>query len=457
MSTSLENRSVVSLKNLIALAGPILLANVANISVGTIDTIMVGQRSANDLAGVALGASIALWVSISFTGMLQGVSPIAGYAFGAKTYRDVGVAHQQSLYLALLFTIPAMLLTRAVDFWVTLADVTPEVGAITKEYLRYVSWAVPAVLLSRVFTAVNASVSRPAATTLVLILAVLLKVPLNALMMDGVGDWAGFGGKGVGIATVLMQWFSLFALAAIWHFDRYYESMRITVWERINFAVLGRILRIGVPTGLSIFFEISSFSLMSILIARMGTAALGAHQIVSNLIWLYYDLPLSVGIAGSVLVAQNLGRQDPMASRRAVWMVMRVAAILAVVLATSTWLLESQVVALYSKDAVVQQMALVLLPLGILYHLADAMQCSSNMLLRGYRITVVPMILHSTLLCGMGLGLGLWFANVLEVGVRSYWLSMTMALWIEALILAPFTLIMANRRAGLSWKGTTLT
>lgn len=453
MSTLEKNRSEVSLKNLAALAGPILLANLANISVGTIDTIMVGQRSADDLAGVALGASIALWMSITFTGMLQGVSPIAGYAYGAKTWRDVGVAHQQSLYLALLFTIPAMLLTRAVDFWVAFADVTPAVGAIAKEYLLYVSWAVPAILLSRVFTAVNASVSRPAATTCVLIVALVLKVPLNAVMMDGVGAWSGFGGKGVGIATVMMQWFSLLALAAIWKFDRYYESMRIARFEAINIEVLKKILRIGVPTGLSIFFEISSFSLMAILIARMGTEALGAHQIVSNLIWLYYDLPLSVGIAGSVLVAQNLGRQDPAESRRAVFLVMKVAFALAVTLASLTWVFSDAVIGLYTSDVAVHQTAAMLLTLGIVYHLADAAQCSSNMLLRGYRITVVPMILHSTLMCGMGLGLGWFFASSLNMGVTSYWSSMTMALWIEAVVLVPFTIISANHRAGLNWCG----
>lgn len=448
--------SSVSLKRLALLAGPILLANLATVSVGTIDTVMVGQRSADELAGVALGASIALWISITFTGILQGLSPLAGYNFGAQTYQDVGRVHQQSWYLALLFCVPAVVLTRLVDFWVELADVTPAVGEIAKNYMLYVSWAVPAILLSRVYIAVNAAVSRPAATTVVLVTSLLLKIPLNLLMMNGIGQWPGLGGVGVGMATAISQWVALFFLVAIWKVDKYYARMRLKVWERINWSLIGQILRIGIPMGLAIFFEIAAFSLMAILIARMGTIALGAHQIVSNLIWLYYDLPLSVGVAGSVMVAQNLGRQRPEESRQAVWMSLKVAGGLGVMLAAITWFAQEHIIALYTSDAAVQQMALSLLSLGIIYHLADAMQCSSNCLLRGYRITVVPMILHSTLLCGLGLGLGYYLATTQpNLGPKSYWISMSIALWIEAVFMMVFTVIKANARANRplwSWR-----
>ena len=86
------------IKSILKLAAPIGAANLAIVCSGTIDTIMAGQTSAEDLAGVALGIAVATWISISLAGILQGVSPISGFAFGAKRFREVGDSlHQLSL------------------------------------------------------------------------------------------------------------------------------------------------------------------------------------------------------------------------------------------------------------------------------------------------------------------------------------------------------------------------
>ena len=77
------------IKSILKLAAPIGAANLAIVCSGTIDTIMAGQTSAEDLAGVALGIAVATWIAISLAGILQGVSPISGFAFGAKRFREV--------------------------------------------------------------------------------------------------------------------------------------------------------------------------------------------------------------------------------------------------------------------------------------------------------------------------------------------------------------------------------
>ena len=70
-------------------------------------------------------------------------------------------------------------------------------------------------------------------------------------------------------------------------------------------------LHVGIPIGLSTFFEVSSFTLMAIFVARFGSEAVSAHQIVANITSLCYMLPLSIGIASSVLISQCLGARWP--------------------------------------------------------------------------------------------------------------------------------------------------
>ena len=102
-------------KSILKLAAPIGAANLAIVCSGTIDTIMAGQTSAEDLAGVALGIAVATWISISLAGILQGVSPISGFAFGAKRFREVGDSLHQCLYLAVGLAVPGLVLTQNVD------------------------------------------------------------------------------------------------------------------------------------------------------------------------------------------------------------------------------------------------------------------------------------------------------------------------------------------------------
>src|SRR6185295_3425294 len=105
-------------------------------------------------------------------------------------------------------------------------------------------------------------------------------------------------------------------------------------------------------------FEITSFTLMAVLIARIGAAAVAGHQIVANLVALLFMVPLSLGIATSVLVAQSLGAGAPRAARRVTRRGYTIAMTAAVVAALLLWTLREQIVSLYTTDAAVAAVAL---------------------------------------------------------------------------------------------------
>ena len=313
-------------KSILKLAAPIGAANLAIVCSGTIDTIMAGQTSAEDLAGVALGIAVATWISISLAGILQGVSPISGFAFGAKRFREVGDSLHQCLYLAVGLAVPGLVLTLQTKMWMAVAETSGLVAEIASQYLLFAGLALPAILCGRTFIAVNAAVSRPAASMFVTLGIVVLKIPVNWFCMNKLG----FGGAGTGLSTCMLSWLALGAYVLIWRIDPYYRAMRSRRWCRPSMKSICIQLKIGVPIGLSIFFEMTSYTLMAIFIARFGAVSLASHQIVANLVWLYYVVPFAVGVAGTVLVSQSLGAGSPESARYAAFLVMIMALFLAV-------------------------------------------------------------------------------------------------------------------------------
>ena len=415
---------------LIALAWPILVAQLAVIGLGVIDTVMAGRLSATDLAGVALGSSIYATVFVGFMATLQALTPIAGHHFGARRYRQIGIDVRQTLWLALflaLIALPPLLANRP---WLRLIDAAPAVAAISSLYLWAVAAGLPAAFASRAFIALNAAVSRPAVTMLINLGALAAKVPLNLVFIHGAGPLPAMGGAGCGIATALIMWLMLLAHWLLWRLDPYYrrfhapaEAGRGPIWNRQK-----ELLRLGLPSGGALLIEISSFTFIALLLARFGATTVAGHQIVANLIALLFMLPLSYGIASSVLVAQALGAGRPTIARRAGRRGFRLAVASALAMAILVYLLREPLVAQFTRDPQVAAVALGLVGVAMLFHFFDAVQGVSTFILRGYKVALMPMLIHGVCLWAIGLAGGFWLAYRPPPGwqfgpAASFWLA----------------------------------
>ncbi|EHY32204.1 MATE family efflux transporter, partial [Sutterella parvirubra] len=245
-----------SLKALASLAGPIFVANIAIIGSGTIDTIMAGQLGKDHLAAITLGISATICVLMGLVGVLQGLSPIAGHHFGAKRFNLIGEEMIQSFWLGaflLLIGLPILLST---DIWIGLAEVKGDVADMAATFMFWTAMALPASLGGRIFISVNAAVSRPRITMWVSLGMLALKAPLNAVFMYG---WLGFpamGGGGAGVSFFVLSWLSLCAYALIWKFDGYYKQMHAPKFTGPKWSLLKEHLHVGIPIGLSTFFEV---------------------------------------------------------------------------------------------------------------------------------------------------------------------------------------------------------
>ena len=438
---------------LLALAWPILVAQVAVIGLGLFDTVMAGQLSATDLAGVALGSSIYATVFVGCMAMLQALTPIAGHHFGAGRLHDIGVDVEQTLWLALFLTLaalPPLLVNRP---WLNAFGAEPAVADVSSRYLWAVAAGLPAALASRAYIALNAAVSRPSVTMVINLAALAAKAPLNHLFIHGAGALPPMGGAGCGMATALLMWLMLIANWSLWRLDPFYRRFRAArrahrgpLWSRQR-----ELLRLGLPIGGATLIEVSSFTLITLLLARFGATTVAGHQIVANLAALLFMLPLSYGIAASVLVARASGAGEPEAALRAAARGWRLATATALVVALALFLLREPVVGLFTHDPQVSATALALIGIGMVFHFFDALQGIASFTLRGYKVAFLPMLIHGLALWAVGLGGGYWLAYHPPPGwtfgpAAGFWTAAALGLAIAAAALGWLTAFVAHSR-----------
>jgi MATE family multidrug resistance protein len=324
------------------------------------------------------------------------------------------------------------------------------VARVASVYLNAIAFGLPAMLATRAFVAVNSAVSRPHVTMTIQLVALAAKVPLNLVFMYGAGPFPALGGAGCGVASATHAWITLVLAAALFRLDPAFARYRGLLGLRPDAVRLRELLKLGLPIGGSLLIEVTSFTFMALFVVRMGAQTLAAHQIMANVVSVLFMLPLSLGVASGVLAAQALGAGAPVAARRATLRGFRVAALCAAFFIAAVWLLRRSIIGAYTTDPEVAAIALDLVALICLFHGFDAFQGVAGFVLRGYKVSTTPMVIHGVSLWGIGLGGGYLLAFVRPFGwsaggVQSFWIAALAGIALTAAGLTALTLRVASQ------------
>ena len=393
---------------ILRLAWPVFIGQLAVMANGLIDTMMAGRLSATDLAAVGLGSSIYISVYVSLMGVVMALSPIVAHQFGAGTRRAVGASFWQAVWVSLGLSLIGCLVLGWSEPWIALAKAPAELAAPVDAYLLYTAAGLPAALLFRCFYALNTGISRPKVVMAINLLGVAAKVPLNLLFMHGAASIGvpAMGGAGCALATALIAWATAVG-ALVWlRLDAGYLGfgLRRPVAPRIG--PIGELLRLGLPIGFTYLVEVTAFTFMAILVARYGTVAMASHQVAANLAGVVYMLAMAMASATSTLVAQSLGAGDPTRARRLALTGIRLSLAMVCVVAASLWLLRAPVAAAYTGSADVAAATLPLLGALAAFVVFDNLHTQIAFVLRAHKVATLPMAISVISMWGVGLGGG---------------------------------------------------
>jgi MATE family multidrug resistance protein len=439
--------------DLMVVAGPLILAQLAQMSMSFVDTLMAGRLGQQALAGIALGSTLFGLVSIVSMGVLFSVAPLVSQAHGAEEPEQAARAARQGLWLATILALPGFVLFRSAEPLLLAVGQEPAAAALAGGYLAAVSWGfLPSLLLTALRGFLEGlSDTRP--IMVVLFVGIALNVVANNALMFGRWGFPALGLVGTGVATTFV--YTVMAVAAAGYVALRYRRYRVLRGlRRPDPATLRELFRVGWPIGMTLGFEGGLFSFTALLMGLFGQAALAGHQIAIQAASVTFMVPVGLSIATGVRVGQAVGRGDPRAVRRAG--LTGIGAAVAVMLGTATLFrfAPGVVVAAFldrsdPANAEAVRYAVAFLGIAALFQVVDGIQVAAAGALRGLRDTRAPMLISLLAYWAIGMTVAALLAFPAGMGGRGLWIGLVVGLGVAAmLLLRRFLRLSAAPRVG---------
>ncbi|BAU29147.1 MATE family multidrug resistance protein [Aneurinibacillus soli] len=418
------------LRQFVILLLPILVTQLGIFSMSFFDTVMSGHASANDLAGVAIGVNLWMPLFTGINGVLLAITPIVAHLLGGGRKENVASTVMQGVYLSIVI---AVLVIIAGMFAVTpLLDamkLEPVVHDIARRYLIGLSFGILPLLVYTVLRSFMDALGQARITMLITLVSLPINVVLNYVLIYGKFGFPRMGGVGTGYATAVTQWviflLALYVVRRLPQFATYEVGKRL---YRVSVSAWVEQLKLGLPIGFAIFFEVSIFSAVTLLMSRFGTVAIAAHQVAINFASFLYMVPMSIASALTIVVGFEVGAKRYRDARSYSRLGLAFAVGMAFVCALGIWLFNRQVAALYTKDTAVFMLAQQFLMYAIFFQLSDALATPIQGVLRGYKDVTVPSVIAFAAYWVIGLPLGYGLANYTDLQAFGYWVGLIVGL-----------------------------
>ena len=409
------------------LALPLIIAEVGWMSMGIVDTIMVGRLpdSAVAIGATGLGQSLYHSIAIFGGGLLLGLDTFVSQAYGRKDLNDARLSLVNGLFLAGALTPILMLIVLCWPPLMQHFGISAELVDPMRPFLRALNWGTLPLLayfaLRRYLQAVNVVIP-------------IMFALISANIVNLVGDWAliyghlglpamGITGSGWATCVARIYMAGVLGVTLLW-----VESKRsLPRWTgevRVDLRRVAALLRLGTPAATQIFLEIGAFSAATALIARLGPVPLSGHEIALNCAALSFMVPLGISSAAAVRVGQQLGRKNPEGARRAGWS----AIILGAGFMTCSGLvfvsIPLWISRLFSPDPVVIRTGARLLLVAAAFQLFDGLQTVATGALRGSGDTKTPMLANFVAYWLIGLPVGYFLCFKLGWGAVGIWIGL---------------------------------
>ncbi len=426
---------------LMFLAIPVILAQIAQTSMGVVDTIMSGSVSATDMAAVAVGTSIWLPAILFGHGLILALTPVVAQLNGSGRRDHIAAQVRQGFWLALGASFLIMFCLYNSQLVIEkMHNVDPLLAKKAVAYLHYLLWGAPGYLFFQVLRCQCEGLSKTKPGMVIGFFGLLANIPINYVFIYGKLGMPAMGGVGCGIATASVYWFMFAALWVYMSKAGGFKDLRLDArLVKPDWPTLRRLSGLGLPVALSLFFEVTLFAVVALLVAPLGIVSVAGHQIALNFSALMFVLPLSVGVAATIRVGFRLGENNVAQARISAWTSLGVGILLACATAIFTLVFRVQIARLYNDSADVVTMAAHLMALAAIYQISDSIQVIGNGVLRGYKDTRSIFFITFTAywLLGLPSGYVLALTNhvVPAMGPSGFWIGFIIGLTSAALMM----------------------
>ncbi len=417
----------------VRLALPLVLTQLAAISVNVVEIGMAGRLDARVMGAVAVGANVWFFAVMGLLGVMMALSPNVAQLDGAGRRAEAAGLFRQSLWLAGAVGVFAFVVMQGgAPLVVHGIGIDAGLAEDAMAFIRSSSWGAPAIagyVGCRGLTE-GLSMPRPSLGFGLLGLAVLFPAGWVLLFVFGLGA------EGMGWAMTLTAWVQFFAfLGFIRQSPRYRDLDWASGRRGPDAAVLWGLFRLGGPMAVSLLMESGLFNSTALVIGRFGDVAVAGHQIALSVASVTFMVPLGFAIATSVRVGNAVGQGDYGKVRRAALIGLALALVSQIGAAALMLTVPFGIAGLYAADPAVVAFGGGLLFLAALFQLSDGAQCVAAAALRGLKDTRGPMLITMIAYWGIGMPVGMWLTFSQAWGPPGMWAGLIAGLSAAAVLL----------------------
>ena len=402
---------------------PVLIAQLSMVGMNFMDSTMSGHVSADDLAGVAVGAGLFMPILTCSLGILSASTPIIAQLVGKKENEKIPYVVRTGILLGIIIAL-----------------------IFATAYVLFIDNIMNALALISI-RALTDTVQGTALSMKLFLMALPVNGLLNYLFIFGAFGMEGYGGVGAGIATAITYMLVLGMFLFVIRQDPVFQSKKIFSGLKTYIRDWKEYCEIGIPNGLGIFMETSLFGFLIIFMAKFGTVAIGSYQAALNFSNLIYTIPLSCSIAMTILIGVEVGAGRYKKAKKYGRCGIALTLAIAVITLISTIAFRSYIARLYSNEAEVLELVAQFLIYCACWQMFDAVAAPIQGILRGYKDVKIPFIMMVIAYWCVCLPVGLIMDHVFNHGPFAYWQGLVSGVGASATLLTA-RLIYLERKYG---------
>jgi MATE family multidrug resistance protein len=421
---------------LLRLAGPVVLAEIGWMSMGLVDTIMVGTLGPAAIAATGLGSGVFTSIAIFGMGLMLGLDALVSRAHGAGDIEGSLRWLHQGVWLAIGAAPLVMALTwlifTTLDSW----GLHPEVGALVGPYLRAIAFGAAPLLLYAAFRRYLQGMHVVGPIMIALVTANLVNAAGNWVFIYGNAGMPALGVEGSAWATTAARvYMAAFLYVAIRREHARRGEGHPHVPLGVDLVRIRRLVGLGFPAASQITLEVGVFAAATALAGKLEPVASGSHQIALNVVSLAFMVPLGLASSGAVRVGFALGARDVHRAVLAGWTALGTSAVITFAMGLVLYLWPVPLIRVFTADPRVIEIGVVLLAIAAAFQLFDGTQAVATGVLRGAGDTRTPMAVNVVGHWVLGLPTGYVLCFWSGWGVMGLWVGLSIGLVFVSVVL----------------------
>lgn len=409
-------------RRLFKLSFPILISQLSASGMGLADIVMAGLVSDADVSAIAVSNSIYFPLFLFVLGLLNAITPTVSYLNGSGNRHLIAHQVRQGGWIVLATSLPLMAIFLNSHLILDLMNTPAEFSIKSQQYLAVMAIGLIPALLGINLRCMNDGLSNPKPAMRITFFGLLINIPLNYVFIFGKFGLPEMGAVGCGVATAIVNWVMFLMML---HYCYTHPSQRdiklFENWfEAPNGQILLKLCKLGLPIAFATFTEVMLFSTSALFLSPLGAQVVASHQAALQTSSLFFMIPMSFGIATTIVIGQTLGQKNVEGAKLLSYHALITATLLAIVAAAIIILLNQLIPHAFTSDPISISIAANLLLFAAVYQIPDAIQAVVNGILRGYKHT--KPILYVTIFCYWGVSMPLGY-----ILARTDWLVSPMA------------------------------